>query len=191
LRITHEGIEKFSIAHVGSLEWYPNLDGLEWFLNNIFPLIIKIIPESKLYIYGSSKPKGFVFPDEVAGNIIWVGFVENLWKELANKSVCVVPLRIGSGIRIKILELMTAGIPVVTTSIGKEGIDAENGIHLLIEDEAGRFSQKIIDIFDGKIITETLILKSRELIKSKYTWDIVIEKFEKVLREVTKHGTVT
>ncbi len=143
--------EPFSLAHIGHLDWYPNYDSLTWFIKEIFPKVLEKFPLAKLYIYGGGKTKNFTPPNELKENIEVVGFVENIWEEIITKSVAIVPLRIGSGIRIKILELLAVGIPIVTTSVGKEGIDVKDYEHLLIADDEINFANKINLIFKNKI----------------------------------------
>ncbi len=85
---------------------------------------------------------------------------------------------------------MAAGKIIITTSVGKEGIDAQNGKHLFVEDSPERFSQKIIDIFESKNNFDSLISEARNLIRSEYIWEKIIDEFERTLIEITKTKTV-
>ncbi|MEW6196624.1 MAG: glycosyltransferase family 4 protein [Bacteroidota bacterium] len=181
--------EKLSIAHIGSLNWYPNLDGFLWFVDNIFPSIVDKKPGAKLYIYGSDLPKKIRIREDVRNNIIVKGFVGDVWNELANKALVVIPLRIGSGIRVKILELLAAGKFVVTTSIGKEGIPAINKKELLIADNEMDFVKDILDCFDHKYNTQEITSNGRKLVEENYLWEIIARRFEILYSELVTEKT--
>jgi len=184
LNIERTEAEKYSLVHVGSLDWYPNYDGLKWFVNKIFPLVVKRFNEAKLYLYGGGITKNFYFPESVKGNIIVKGFVNNIWEDVKNKSLAVVPLRIGSGIRVKILEMLASGVNVITTSLGKEGIPTEDGKELLIADTEEKFAEKIIDYFNDKYGKMNLTENGKKLIKENFLWDKVAEQFELTYKEL-------
>lgn len=176
LKFRKKTIIQHSIAHIGHTDWYPNFDSLQWFVREIFPKVLKSFPDAILYIYGGGNTKNFILSENQRKNIRVIGFVENLWEHLSEIEVAVVPLRIGGGIRIKILELLASGNVIVTTSVGKEGINVEDGIHLLIADTADEFANKIIRIFNG-YETSKIISKGRYFIKENYTWEVIVERF--------------
>jgi glycosyltransferase involved in cell wall biosynthesis len=184
LEIKRSSTEKYSLAYIGSLEWYPNYDGLKWFLKDIFPIVTKKFKEAKLYLYGGGIPKNFYFPESVKDNIIVKGFVSDIWNEVNNGSLAVVPLRIGSGIRVKILEMLASGINVITTQLGKEGIPAKDGEELLVANTKEEFAGKIIDFFNNKFDAEMISLKGKELVKQNYIWENIAEKFEQTYYEL-------
>jgi len=166
-----------SLFHIGSLDWYPNKDGLEWFLNSVMPSLSEQIPEIKLFIYGSGAEK-LKIDSKVKDNIEICGFVSNLAQNILNKELMIVPLRIGSGIRLKILEMLAMGCNILTTEIGKEGINAENKKHLLIGNSAEEFKSIIIDYLNGKYDKELISNNAKDLIRESYTWPIIAKRFE-------------
>lgn len=178
LEIKRKSSEKYSLVYVGSLDWYPNYDGLKWFLKEIFPLVAKKFNETKLYLYGGNIPGNFYLPESIKANIIVKGFVSDIWNDVSNKSLAVVPLRIGSGIRVKILEMLASGINVITTRLGKEGIPAEDGKELLIADTNHEFAGKICRFLNGEYDSEMLSSKGKELVRNNYIWENISEKFE-------------
>ena len=95
----------FSMFHMGPLDWLPNKDGLEWFLAQIFPKVISKIPNAKLYIYSAGGDQ-LRIDKSLRKNIILEGYVDNIWEEVKDKELLIVPLRIGSGIRVKIIEML-------------------------------------------------------------------------------------
>lgn len=168
----------YSLFHIGSLEWQPNYDGLKWFLKNIFPELLKRLPQIKLYIYGKASDK-ISIPGSLKNNIINAGYVNDIWNAVGDKQLAVVPLRIGSGIRLKILEMLAQGIPVISTSVGKEGIDAIDKGHLFIADSADEFLIKIISFFQYVYNIDDISRNARSLVAKKYSWKIIGELFEK------------
>ena len=176
-------VKSHSIAHIGHTDWYPNYDSLKWFISDIFPLILDKYPDSKLYVYGGGNTKNFPLNEKIKKNVNIVGFVEDLWDNLSQIEITVVPLRIGGGIRIKILELLATGNTVVSTSIGKEGIEIRNGKHLFISDTAREFAESIIKIFDGFDTTQ-IATNGRKYIEDNYSWTIIAERFEKQYEQV-------
>jgi len=182
LKLSKNNPKPFSIVHIGSLNWYPNFDSLNWFLNRIFPKIICALPQVKLYVYGGGPIDKISIPMQVRDNVIIKGFVNNFFDEILSKDLAVVPLRIGSGIRVKILELLAAGQNIITTSIGKEGIDVENDKHLIVADGAENFHNAVIDYFNGKYNKEKLIQNGKLLISEKYTWRKIILQSDKLYK---------
>ena len=168
---------KNSICHIGPMDWYPNYDSLNWFLYSIFPEILSQKPEITLYIFGKGTEKVKI-PEKIRNNVTVVGFVNDLWKEVSQMQLVIVPLRIGGGIRIKILETMAAGINILSTTIGKEGIPVNDQEHILIADSEKDFSEKIIRYFNSEFEDSKMIDESIQLIKREFTWNSVGEKFE-------------
>lgn len=169
--------EPYSIFHVGPLDWLPNLDGLKWYLNEIFPELLSKMPRLKLYIYGKDSDK-LKIDKSISGNVLVKGYVKNLWAETLDKKLLIIPLRIGGGIRIKIIEMLAMGQNIISTSVGKEGIDITDGENILVADTAGEFIQKTIAYFNNQYDSAKMSFSGKELIKQKYTWEKIAEDFE-------------
>lgn len=184
LKLKKINVDKYSIFHIGSLNWYPNLDGLMWFLDKIFPKIISKEPRSRLFIYGSRLPENILLKNEIKNHVVNVGFVENLWNEIKDKQIAIVPLRIGSGIRIKILELLASSNIVVTTSLGAEGIGLTNKKNILIADDANMFAGEILKLFNDKYEIEEMIELSKNYIEQNYSWNVIAKKIETELNNL-------
>jgi glycosyltransferase involved in cell wall biosynthesis len=180
--------QPFSLVHIGSLQWYPNREGLDWFLNDIFPEVLKKYPHAKLYLYGGGVPQNFHLPENIKQNVIVKGFVEDIWKELKDKSLAVIPLRIGSGIRVKIMEMLAVGINIITTSLGKEGLEVEDGKELLVADSPGEFAEKIINFFENKFDSSQMSSTGRSFIEKKYLWENISQKFEQTYFELINNN---
>lgn len=176
--LNKQNINKFSIFHIGSLNWYPNLDGIKWFLNEIFPLIVQQEPLTKFFLYGSELPKNIWLKDEIKNNIIIKGFVQNIWNEISDKQIAIVPLRIGSGIRVKILELIATNNIIVSTSIGAEGIGLKHKEQIIIADTPENFANEIIKIFYEQTNSDEIVKSAREFVKNNYSWKTIEQKIE-------------
>jgi polysaccharide biosynthesis protein PslH len=181
-----EEVQEYSMYHLGAMDWFPNYDGITWFIKEVFPVIIREIPQLKLYIYGSGSEK-LNIPAIYRNNIFPNGYVKDIWEEIKNKDLAIVPLRIGSGIRVKIIELMASGKVVLTTTIGMEGIDGDDQKELLVADTAEEFSEKIIKYFNKKYIKQMLSENARKLIKEKYTWENIAKRIEDEYLSIIKY----
>lgn len=185
LSIEKKNIIQYSLFHIGDLNWLPNLEGLNWFIKNIFPQVIEIYPNTKLFIYGKGIEKVNILK-KIERNIKKIGYVQDIWNETNDKQVLIVPLKVGSGLRIKIIEMIAAGNLVITTSIGKEGLDFEDGKHLFIADNEMQFVQKITDIFSGKIDSNKIINNAKSFVAENYLWGKVISDFDYTYKDLMK-----
>lgn len=133
-KIKHFPVHLFSIA---SMNWIPNLEGLQWFLDKVWMKIYDKYPDLLFYIAGRNIP--YDFPKKRYPNVHVVGEVPDAKQFMIDNGIMIVPLLSGSGIRIKIIEAMMLGKPIITTSVGKEGIDAIHKENLLIADTPDAF----------------------------------------------------
>jgi len=132
---------RFSIGFIGSLDWIPNVEGLKWFLDNVWPKLRKMLPYAEFHVAGRNPSNDFY--NQESQKIYIHGEVRSAIDFMAEQDVLVVPLLSGSGIRIKILEALALGRTVITTKLGAEGIDAVHGEHLLVADDPVAFAQNI------------------------------------------------
>ncbi len=122
-----------SLFHLGGLDWLPNQAGLIWFLDNCWPEISASVPNARFFIAGRNASKTFIKAIEQPG-VVYIGEVRNAQLFMQTHGIMVVPLLSGSGMRIKIIEGMAASTPIVSTSIGAEGIEAVSGKDIVIAD---------------------------------------------------------
>lgn len=135
---TAKNLEYPSLFHIGSLEWVPNQEGLLWFIDKCWPEIHKQHPDLKFYIAGRNAPEWLVRKLRQP-NIVFLGEIADAYEFMNSKSVMVVPLFSGSGMRIKIIEGMALGKSIVTTPIGTEGISTTPGKNILVADNKDDF----------------------------------------------------
>jgi glycosyltransferase involved in cell wall biosynthesis len=168
-----------NLVYVGHYIHYPNLDSVKYFLDDIFPLVLKRYPDMRFHVVGSGGEK---VKDIAAHNVEVTGTVPDIRKYLYMDGVFVAPIRLGIGIRGKILEAMAGGMPVVSTSLGAAGIGAKDAEHLLVADTPERFAGQIERLAQDKELRNTLTRNARKFVVENYNWtktaDNLIEIYE-------------
>lgn len=171
---TPEITDHKALYHIGSLEWMPNIDAVEWFLKEVWPLVIRRDEHLRFHIAGKGMPESW--KDRKIDGVIMDGQVPDAVEYVQNKGICVVPLRSGSGIRLKILEAMSAGKPVISTTIGAQGIDCTDGENIIVADEPEDMADKIIQLTNHPDRFEQIASNGRKLIEEKYSNVSVIKR---------------
>ena len=175
-----------SLHFIGSLDWMPNLEGLQWFIGNVWPLLRRRFPELEFHVAGRN------MPPEISGlktpGITVHGEVESSCDFVSAHSISIVPLLSGGGMRAKILEAMSLARVVISTSVGLEGIDAKHRRDLFVADTPAQFVEAIADClrrgrklerigraahqrfhkkYDRRVLAERLILRYRRLVAQR------------------------
>jgi len=166
--------QPLSLSFIGSLDWMPNLEGLEWFMQKIMPLIRKEYPTIKLHIAGRNMPKHLL--NLKAKNIVIHGEVESSTDFLNEHSVMIVPLFSGSGMRAKILEAMSLGKVVITTPLGLEGIDATDGVEVLEATHEEAFMNQLKYCVQNQNEIVKMGKKARLFIEEQYDYHSVSKR---------------
>ncbi len=168
-----------TLLFFGTLSYGPNVDGLIWFCKNVLPIIKGSKPNVMLEIVGFN-----LVPEvETLGHIPGVhitGFVPDIRSKLWSATMCVVPLNIGGGTRLKILEAMAAGCPVISTTVGAEGLSLLHGIHLIIADSAEDFARGVIILLESPELRRRLSESGRQVVAQKYDWRQIVLSFESI-----------
>jgi len=138
----------------GHLGYPPNIDAAQWFARTILPLIRLAAPSTELRLVG--RPGASVMKLSEAGVVTVVGQVPSMDVELAKATVAVVPMRYGSGTRVKILESFANRVPVVSTRLGAEGLDVEDGVHLLLADDPDAFAAAVVQLLTDARLRQRL-----------------------------------
>jgi len=163
-----------SLVFVGHYKHFPNLDAIVYFVKNIYPKVIEKISNIKLYIVGSGVTKRV--EDLKNNNIIVTGEVEDIRQYLKRPNIFVAPVRLGGGIKGKVLEAMAMGVPVVATKEAVSGIDYSIGEFALISDDPKVFAENIIKLYNDGSIYNTLSVNSRKIVENNYNWKKIAEK---------------
>jgi glycosyltransferase involved in cell wall biosynthesis len=155
--------DPYSLVFTGMMGYLPNNDGMRWFLDEVFPLILKEVPEAKIYIVGSKPPEHL--KRRQSDRVVVTGFVDDVRPYVWKTSVFVVPLRMGSGTRLKVVEAMAMGKAIVSTSLGCEGIPVTDGEHLLIADDPIASARAVLRLFDDPWLAAALGKSGRALVE--------------------------
>ncbi len=174
--ILNKSFEEPKLLFCGSLDYPPNKNGLIWFYKKTWPMLVEQQPDIKLTIIGRNGHDPVYAALKKDKNIDFIGEVDDVESYYRNNNIAIAPLLEGSGTRLKILEAMSLGCAVVSTSIGAEGIDYTNKINIVIADEPEDFAGTIIDLFHNANKARELALEAQKLINDKYSWSKVAEK---------------
>jgi len=152
------------ILFSGRFSYAPNVDGAVFFRREIFPYIERHSRSASFWIVGANPSKDIMKLHDNK-RVFVTGYVENMKTYLHQSDVFVCPLRFGGGTRLKILEAMAAGLPVVTTSPGCEGLKVKNGTHLFIENDPASFARRVIEILEGRIDVLEMCRNARNFVQ--------------------------
>jgi len=164
----YKDCQRNSICFIGGSGHYPNLNGVTWFLDEVWPLILDKKPDFQFKIVGKWNPEIIEDYKKKYKNIVFLGFVENLSFAISD-SIMIVPIKIGSGIRMKILEAVNCYVPFVTTTVGVEGLDFKNDKDCIITDVPKEMAEGIVRISSDSILSETFAKKAYETLVNKYS----------------------
>ncbi len=164
------------------MDYRPNIDAAAYFCREIFPLIKANAPRVELCIAGRNPPEEVL---ALAGEGIRVtGTVPSLQPYYAQSAVCIVPLRAGGGTRLKILEAMALGRPVVSTSIGCEGLAVEDKTNIFIADNPEDFAARTLQLLNEPDTWKRITTNGRSLVERMYDWDVIAERLSETYKKV-------
>lgn len=174
-----------NVLFLGSLTYPPNKDGLEWFHQCIWPLVREQIPQAVLTVLGTGDPS--TLPAHLLSDrsVRFVGQVDDVRPYHREAGVLAVPLRMGSGTRLKILEAMSSGTPVVSTKIGAAGLEVVDGEHLLLRDDPVAQADGICELLVDPTRAERLRLAARRLAEECYDWWVIGNGLNRLVRQLT------
>jgi polysaccharide biosynthesis protein PslH len=177
-----------SLVFTGSMDWLPNEDGIFYFAHEILPLIRKRIPSISLCVVGRKPSRRMQDLAASEPGLELTGWVEDVRPYLERGAVCIVPLRIGGGTRLKIFEAMSMAKAVVSTTIGAEGLPVRDGEHLLVADSAVDFAERTVALLADPVRRSELGRAARRLVEERYSWTTVAKGFADVLGSVIDQG---
>jgi glycosyltransferase involved in cell wall biosynthesis len=161
IRSRYPGVRQHNVLFIGGFRHPPNLDGLQWFMQEIWPLVITRIPDARFTIIGSH-PTDEVYKFGKQPGVTVLGYVPDTTPYLDRAMVSVAPLRYGAGMKGKVNEAMASGVPVVTTSIGAQGLQAVSGEHLIIANDPNEFAEAMIKLLQDPVKCERLGLAGQQ-----------------------------
>jgi glycosyltransferase involved in cell wall biosynthesis len=166
------------LVFLGSMDWMPNIDGVTWFAREVLPKIRARRPETSVAIVGRSPGASVQALARDIPNLIVTGTVPDVRPYLWGSKVSIVPLRIGGGTRLKIYESMAAGVAVVSTTIGAEGLDIDPPVNIRIGNSAERLAEECVELLEHPDARRRLAEAGLELVRSRFSWDKVVNRFE-------------
>jgi len=158
------------VLFVGTLFWPPNAEGVTWFIREVWPLVRARCADARLLVVGKRPPAALMQLAAITPGVEMPGYVENLTNLIAQSAVFVVPLHAGGGMRVKIVDAWSWGLPVVATTIGAEGLDYIAGEHLLIADDADAFAAATARLLADPVLADRLRRAGRQLVDAAYDW---------------------
>jgi glycosyltransferase involved in cell wall biosynthesis len=171
----------FDLVFVGSMDWMPNIDGITWFLNEVLPLIRAKNPGCRVAIVGRKPPSSLLkFQNS---QVTITGTVPDVRPYLWESAISIVPLRVGGGTRLKIFEAVAAQTPVVSTTIGAEGLPLRHGETVRIADTAESFAAECLDLLEYEERRRELASRALDIVRARFSWEQVALQFEDSLRQ--------
>jgi glycosyltransferase involved in cell wall biosynthesis len=171
------------LVYTGSLGYSANRDAVMYYKEEIMPLVRESYPNVQLLVTGRYESVDVDGIGKCAG-IRLTGYVDDIRDVLSRASACIVPLRQGGGMRLKIPEAMAAGVPVVSTSVGVEGLSCTHGEHLLIGDTPEEFAAGIVRVLGDRTLAERLRENARRLVEERYSWRSSAGRFARLVESM-------
>lgn len=183
---TKAKIQKISLIFGGGMGWYPNRDAMLWFADEIWPLIKKEYPDIKMTVIGKKPPDKLIKLSKDDSNLIVTGYVDDVRPYFEEALIYVCPIRDGGGTRLKILDALSMGKPIVATTIAVEGIKVIPNKHVLIADTPEQFVVQIVKLIEDKDLRERLSVEGRKLVEENYDWSIIGQKLNNIYEKLAK-----
>jgi glycosyltransferase involved in cell wall biosynthesis len=173
----------------GSMDWYPNIDGIEFLLEQVWPSILRERPQAKMRVVGRTPPVALEEKARARGfDWRFTGFVDDVRPHVHAASVYLIPLRVGGGTRIKVYEAMAMGCPVVSTGLGVEGLPVIDGEHYLRADDAPSFAAAAVRLLRDRALATRLAESARRLVAERYSFTHAARVFEGVCADAAGLG---
>jgi len=179
-----KGEETRAVIYAGGMNMYANLDAVMFFVDNIWPTIKASIPDVVFYAIGQDPPPELIKKAKQDDGIKVLGYVDDVRPYVAKASVYIVPLRVGGGTRLKVVDALSQGKAIVSTSIGCEGINVTPGKNIVIADDPQTFAREVIAIFDDDNKRDSLGVAARELAEKQYSWEKMGKDLQSAYEEI-------
>jgi glycosyltransferase involved in cell wall biosynthesis len=179
--------EASTVVFTGSINYRPNTDAVAYFIKEVMPQLLRLKPSAKFVVVGQGVPDSLL---RMAGaNVEFIGAVPDVRPYVARAGVVIAPLRVGSGTRLKILEALAMGKPVVTTTIGCEGLSVVDGEHLVVADDPQPFAEAVARLISDRKLAMELGRSGRALIERDYSWSVVVQHLERFHTQLIRKET--
>ncbi len=170
-----------TLVFTATMSWPANVEGIHYLLDEVWPILLRARPGMKATIIGRNPPASLSDKIKERGlNVTLTGFVDDIRPHVAAADVYVIPLWVGSGTRIKAFEAMAMGRPVVSTSLGVEGLDVTHDEHFLRADNTEDFARSILSLLNDRPRGTRIAAAARALMEEKFSWSVVAKQFEAI-----------
>jgi len=169
-----------NLVFTGSMDWLPNEDAMQYFTREILPLVRKQIPDLTLTVVGRNPYPSLVELSQKDRGITVTGRVDDVRPYIERSSAYIVPIRIGGGTRLKIYEAMAMGKPVISTTVGAEGLPIKNNTEILLADTPGSFAEAIVRVLQDKRLARELGANAKRLVCENFGWENVSASFARI-----------
>lgn len=176
--------DAFNIVFVGAMDWHPNADAIAFFLDKIWPMIERAAPNAAVTIVGRNPPLDLV--RRAPHNWSFTGYVPDVRPFVRKADICIVPIRIGGGTRMKIYEAMAMGCPLVSTRIGAEGLPLKPDTHFLAADTAPDFAAAVVRLAHDTNLRRRISRNARAFVEARFGAEKVAAEFEAICLEAYK-----
>ncbi|MDB5816032.1 MAG: hypothetical protein JWN23_3149 [Rhodocyclales bacterium] len=178
-----------TVIFTGSMDWAANIDGVQFFLSAVWPSVIARRPDARFVVVGRHPPAALVEQGRRVANVSFTGFVDDVRVHVRQAHAFVIPLRVGGGTRIKAFEAMAMGCPVVSTAIGIEGLDVEDGHHYLCRDTASAIAASLLQLIDDAPLREKLSAQARHHVEQHFGHEVAGRAFERICLDALPTGS--
>ena len=178
-----------SLVFTGSMDWLPNEDAMQYFINDVMPLVRQAIPDLRLTIVGRSPYPSLVELAQRDPNIAVTGRVDDVRPYIEEATAFIVPIRIGGGTRLKIYEAMAMEKPVISTTVGAEGLPLHDGKELLLADDPKAFADAVVKVLSDSNLATRLGQSAAELVRQNFGWRGVSVNMAQVCQTVIENKT--
>ena len=189
-RPSPEPYDPHAICFIGDMGYFANLETMFYFSREILPLIQHAVPDVTLYIVGRNPTAELLTFGARHQHIVVTGDVASVQPFVKKSAALVAPMQIARGVQNKILEAMAMGVPVVTNSLGFEGISAAPGQDIFVEDAPEAFAQQVIRLMQEPDLRNTLARNGRQVIEKEYAWENNLDRLEQILQQIVKPSNV-
>ena len=187
---TSAGINPRRIVFCGSMDWLPNEDGIKYFLAEIAPALSAINADWELIVVGRNPSEAMKAEAAKVGNVKLTGWVDDVRPYLREAAVCIVPLRIGGGTRMKIYEAMAMGKAVISTTVGAEGLDVADNVNIRLVDDPAQFAAATSELLQDPARRDAIGDAARSLVVEHFGWAKVAARFGEICQETADSRAV-
>ncbi|HYP26970.1 MAG TPA: glycosyltransferase [Blastocatellia bacterium] len=177
------------LVFTGSMDWMPNEDGMLYFVEKILPIVRRSMPDVELTVVGRNPTRQLVAMAEADPRIKVTGRVDDIRPYLDRAAASIVPLRVGGGTRLKIYEAMAMARPVISTTVGAEGLPLSDGEEIFIADAPEEFAERVVRVLSDEALASRMGARGREVVCSRFGWDRAADRFSEICERVVRNNS--